>query len=399
MEIVNIIENLDDSYGGPAKSVPYMCKYLNEIGVDTKILSIQDKNNEKNAIVDDHKLHWETFTYNFYRALRYSISMKHYMEKLFFISSNRIIHAHNLWNYICYLSLKISKKYDVPLVVSIRGSLYEWSIKQSRLKKSLAWFLFQKRVLQHASCIHVTEIRELEAVRGLGINSPIAIIPNGINLNEFDNLESKIVAKQRLGLKPSKNYILFLSRLHPKKGIEFLIDGWIDLASRYQEWDLLIVGPEYDKKYVDSLKSVIASHSLSSRVIFTGMLEGQDRLSAFAASSLFVLPSFSENFGVAIAEAMASKLPVITTRGTPWEEIETFQAGWWVELNKSSINGALREALECDVNVLHQRGVNGFELIRRYEWKFQAIKMKQIYKYILEGGEKPLFLYEVGDSI
>jgi glycosyltransferase involved in cell wall biosynthesis len=376
-----------------------MCKYLEDIEVDTQILSIRYTGNEKNSLIQKYKLNWQTFNYNLFKKLRYSIDMKRYIEAEILREKNIILHTHNLWNYICYVSFKVSRKHNIPLIVSVRGSLYKWSLEQSKLKKSIAWLFFQKRVLQHACCIHVTEIKELEAVRGLQVNTPIAIIPNGINLEEFDKLKTKKDAKYNLGLKNNKKYILFISRLHPKKGIEFLINSWISLATQYEEWDLLIVGPEYDKRYVGSLKSNINNSGLTERVIFTGMLEGQKRLDAFAASSLFVLPSFSENFGVAIAEAMAAKLPVITTQGTPWEEIDVYRAGWWVQLNKNNIDDALNEALGCHEEALTQKGLNGYELIKKYEWKYQAIKMKQVYRYILNGGSKPVFLYESGDKV
>jgi glycosyltransferase involved in cell wall biosynthesis len=398
MKIINVIENLDDTYGGPAKSVPYMCKYLEDIDVDTQILSICLKSNEKNSLVERYKLNWKIFNYNFFKSFRYSVDMKRYIKNIALKEKNIILHTHNLWNYICYISLKISQKYNLPLIVSIRGSLYKWSLEQSKWKKLIAWALFQKRVLQNASCIHVTEMKELEAVRDLQIKTPIAIIPNGINLEEFKGLKTKNDAKSSLGLKNDKKYILFISRLHPKKGIEFLINSWINIANTYQDWDLLIVGPEYNKHYVDDLRSKIIDSQLSERVVFTGMLEGDERLDSFAASSLFVLPSYSENFGVAIAEAMAAKLPIITTHGTPWKEINIYKAGWWVELNQDNIDYALNQALACSEHELGLKGLNGLRLIEKYEWKYQATKMKELYEYIINGKHKPDFLYEFGDK-
>jgi glycosyltransferase involved in cell wall biosynthesis len=399
MKVINIIENLDDTYGGPAKSVPYMCKYLGDIGVNTQIVSIKCVDNEKNTLVKKHNLTWSSFNYKGVRKFRYSSEMKIFLESLFIKNNDIILHTQNLWNYISYVSFRIHNKYDAPLVVSIRGSLYKWSLKQSKLKKRIAWMLFQKKVLQNCSCIHVTEKKELEAVRSLKIKTPIAIIPNGINLEEFNTSRTQQKAKCNLGLKYNKKYILFISRLHPKKGIEFLVNSWVSLNDQYNEWDLLIVGPEEDKSYVNSLKSNINKNELTDRVVFTGMLEGQQRLDAFAASSLFVLPSHTENFGVAIAEAMAAKLPVITTHGTPWEEIDTYGAGWWVELCQENINQALGEALSCSGEDLKQKGLNGYQLIKKYEWKYQAKKMEELYIYLLNKGIKPKFIYENSDKI
>lgn len=129
------------------------------------------------------------------------------------------------------------------------------------------------------------------------------------------------------------------------------------------------------------------------------MIGGEKRIDYFSASNLFVLPSHTENFGIAIAEAMAAKLPVITTHGTPWQEIEEYNAGWWVELSQVNIDNALAEALASGEDKLKQKGLNGFELIQKYEWKYQAKKMKQVYEWVLGSEDKPEFVYEVGDEI
>lgn len=395
MKIINLIENLDDTYGGPAKSVPYLCKALNELDVDTEILSIEYYESEVNSVVESYNLKWKSFKYNFIKKTRYSKSLKKYLDKEFQNNNDKIIHTHNLWNYIPYIAYKQSRKYNIPYIVAIRGALYKWSLEQSKLQKKIAWKLFQKKVLQNASCIHVTEIKEMEAVRALGIKTPIAIVPNGINLEEFGNMKNKTDAKQSLDLNIAKKYILFMSRIHPKKGLEYLVNAWVKIASQYTEWDLLIVGPQYDKKYMDKIVNIIDSHSLKDRVAFTGMLIGEDRMDAFAASDLFVLSSHTENFGIAIAEAMAAKLPVITTHGTPWEEIEEKDAGWWVKLTQENINKSLYDAISLNDIELKQKGLNGFELIQNYEWKYQAKKMKKLYEYVLYDIEKPDFVYEV----
>lgn len=398
MKILNVIENLDDRYGGPAKSVPYMCKYLREDNIDVDILSIKLHTNEENAIVKKFNLHWKTFNYIFSKKFRYSFRLKSYIINLVQNEKKLIIHNHNLWNYISYISYKISKDHNIHLVTSIRGSLYRWSLNQSMYKKKIAWMLFQKKALQNASCIHVTEINELRAVRKLGIKTPIALIPNGINLSEFSKLKSSKNAKKSLNLESKKKYILFISRLHPKKGLDYLVDSWINHANDNKEWDLLIVGPEYDKEYVDNIKLKIHQSGFQNRVKFTGMLEGQKRLNAFASSSLFVLPSHSENFGISIAEAMASKIPVITTHGTPWGEINDYKAGWWVKLTKKNIDQALSSALNADQKELDLKGLKGQRLIQKYEWKYQANKMKDLYEYIINNGKKPHYVYEYGDE-
>ena len=399
MKIINIIENLDDTYGGPAKSVPYMCKYLNDIDIETEMLSVKYNKNEHNSIVDKYKLHWQSFRYNFVQKLRYSKGLKNYLNNCLKKENDIILHTHNSWNYIPYIAYKMSIRHNVPLIMAIRSSLYKWSLSQNRLQKQIALVLFQKSALKDATCIHITEPKELDAVRSLGIKTPVALVPNGVEFDEFKNLKNKINSKKSLKLDVDKKYILFISRLHPKKGLEYLVNAWIKLAQVHRQWDLLIVGPEYDKQYIEEIKVNIKNNNLEERVIFTGMLKDQNRVDAFGASDLFALPSHTENFGIAIAEAMVAKLPVITTHGTPWQEIEKYNAGWWVELNQENIDNALEKALSCSDDELKQKGLNGYELIQKYEWKYQAKKMKQVYEWVLGYANKPKFVYEVGDEI
>ena len=150
MKIINLVENLDDTYGGPAKSIPYICKYLNDIDIETEIVSIKYHENEVNSIVDEYKLKWQSFKWSFVKKIRYSLYLKIYLNDTLKDNSQVILHTHNLWNYIPYISNIMSKRYNIPLVLAIRGSLYKWSLSQGKLQKRIAWRLFQKQALQNA---------------------------------------------------------------------------------------------------------------------------------------------------------------------------------------------------------------------------------------------------------
>ena len=391
MKIYNLIENLDDSYGGPAKSVPYMCKYLNGMGVESQLLSIKYTEKENNSIVREYDLNWETFKYNYFKTLRLSNSLRNYLSKeLAVCSSEMILHSHNLWNYIPFLAYRQSIKHNTPLVVSIRGSVI-----LDKIRKKMAWALFQKKILKNSRLIHVTNYDDISTLRNFGIKTPIAMIPNGINISEFNNTLSQNDSKLSLSLNVKKKYILFLSRLHPKKGLEYLVSAWLKIAKEKKDWDLLIVGPDYNNRYTNNILKNIENDNLSHRTHVKGMLVGQKRLNAFTASNLFVLPTHSENFGIAILEAMASKLPVITTHGSPWQEIEQRNAGWWVKLNQKNIDKSLYDALELKDYELKAKGLNGFDLVKKYDWEYQAVKMKIVYEYILNKTGKPDFLFEL----
>ena len=398
MKIYHLLENLDDSYGGPAKSVPYLVKNLEKQNIQGHMLSIKYKDNELNEVIERSNLKWSSFKYNLIKKFRYSRALKNYLINAIKKQKKIILHTHNIWNYIPYVSYELAKKYDIPYILSIRGALYPWSLSQNSLLKKIAWKFFQKKILNKSSCVHVTNISEFNAVRNLGISSPIALVPNGINFDEFKDMNNKNTSKVNLGLKQDKNYILFLSRIHPKKGLEYLIQSWIKISKKFQNWNLLVVGPINDHKYFNELKNKLHKNNLSERVHFMGMLRGKKRIDCYGASSLFVLPSHTENFGIVIGEALAAKLPVITTKGTPWKEIEEYDAGWWVDLSVQNINIALEKALLCNENELKKKGLNGFQLIQKYDWINQSIKMKKVYKWVFSGEKKPKFVFEIDDK-
>ena len=388
MKIYHLIGNLDDTIGGPAKSVPYLARDLNKLNLKSYLISIKSKEKEINEIIEKYKLEWNSFPYKYFKNTEYSPALREFLIDSIKKNVNVILHIHSLWKFISFLSLSLSKKYKVPLILSLRGS-----IELNNLKKKIVWKLYQKNVFQNSSVIHVTNKCDILKLRELGVNSPIALIPNGIDLDQFKFLRSKEKIKKKLDLKVSKKYILYLSRIHQGKGLKYLVNAWVKVAGNFRDWDLLIAGPTYDIKYYNDIKEHINKFNLIKRVHFVGMLRGDIRLDYFNASDLFVLPSYSENFGIAIAEAMAAKLPIIATQATPWEEIDKCNAGWWVKLNQIEIDNALKKALQCDEFELKKKGINAHRLIQKYDNKSQSQKMKKVYEWILGKTTKPDYIY------
>lgn len=393
MRILHIIENIDNSYGGPAKSVPFLIKYLNKIDIKNQIISIQLQDIEKNDICQENNIEIITNKYNGLKFLKYS---KYFCQSVIDnITEETILHTQSLWNYPPYCAYKISKKYNLPLIMSIRGNLYDWNLNKSKWKKDLSLSLFQMKMFQEASCLHATEENELIAIRKLGIKTPVALISNAIETDEFDNLLSREEAIKSLNLNVCKRYILFMSRIDSKKGLEYLIDSYIKLADKFNEWELLIAGPIYNNKYFDKINHDINKAKLTSKIHYFGMVNGQKRLDLFAASELFVLPAHTENFGMVIGEAMAAKLPVITTTGTPWKVLNDKSAGWWVQLNNKNIYDSLLEAMSKNSHELSAIGEKGHDIIKSdFTWDEVAKKMKQVYSWILGKTEKPCFVFE-----
>ncbi len=393
MKILQVIENIDERYGGPAKSVPFLCQHLATSGIEISINSVQRYPVESNSIITNANLNWNNFTNSISDRLRYSPELYSGLEKQL-LPGRTIIHTHNFWNFPPYCAAKLARTNRIPFVCSIRGTLYPWSLKQHKFKKIILWHLFQKKALERASCLHVTEKREYEAVRKCGIVSPIAIIPNGIELLEFNSMPTRVKACNIFGLSPKRRYILFLSRIHPSKGLDYLLRAFANAADKYKNWEVLIAGPEEDTNHTKDLKKFIEDNNLVSRVHFLGMLNRKKRIDAYACADLFILPSHSENFGISIAEAMAARIPVITTTATPWQEITSHNCGWRIELSDEKLYQALLEALASSHETLTAKGNRGHDLIKnRYTWTMQANKMARLYNWILESSEKPEFVF------
>lgn len=393
MKSLHIIENIDNNYGGPAKSVPFLIKYLKKIEVENKIISIELKEDETNDICKENNIEIISSKYNGPKFLKYSNNFCKTITNE--ISNETILHTQSLWNYPPYCAFKLSQKHKLPLIMSIRGNLYDWNLNKSKWKKDLALNLFQMRMFKEATCLHATEENEVKAIRNLGIKTPVALISNGIEIDEFENLLSKKEAIINLELDVNKRYILFMSRIDSKKGLEYLVDNFIKLENSFPGWELLIAGPVYDQKYFDKINVAIDNANIKKKVHYFGMVSGQKRLDLFAASELFILPAHTENFGMVIGEAMAAKLPVITTTGTPWKVLNDKKAGWWVKLNNENIFKALEKAMDSSSQELIEMGEQGYEIIKKdFTWEEVASKIKQVYSWLLNKTEKPDFVYE-----
>jgi len=373
MKILHIVENLDNSYGGPSRSVPLLVKYLDKENTENKIFTIQVYDNESNLVLEQNDLGVIKLPLEGMKKIKYSSKLENAIVKE--ITHDTVIHVHSVWTYPAYVGFKIAKKYNIPLVVSTRGTIYSWALNQRKFIKNIAMWLFQKDMLKTADVIHITEPNEKKALVDIDIDNDTILIPNGIELyNKFNELDDNILYK--INYDKSKRYIMFLGRIVHNKGLHYLIDSYDKLKDKYSDVEVLVVGGVEDQGYFDDLDKVDG-------VYFLGALDGIQKHTIFSISNIFVLPSITENFGMAIAESMSYKIPVITTTGTPWQEIKENDAGWWLELNQENIDNAIDEALNCSDNELKAKGNNGFDIIKNYTWDKQALKMKQTYEGIL----------------
>jgi glycosyltransferase involved in cell wall biosynthesis len=256
--------------------------------------------------------------------------------------------------------------------------LEPWALNHQGWKKKAAWHAYQRRILQSASLLHATSAMEAENLRALGLTPPIVTAPNGVPLpDEWKTSPSN----------GTERTALFLSRVHPKKGLPMLLDAWADVEP--DDWHLLIVGPD-EKGHRAELEEQVDRKGLSDVVTFHSPVEDDDKWPLYRESDLFVLPTHSENFGVVVAEALASGIPAITTTGAPWAELEESDCGWWVKPETAAIKKALAEGTSASDDRRLEMGHQGRALVKeKYSWDGVARKLNAAYEWVLGQRRKP----------
>jgi glycosyltransferase involved in cell wall biosynthesis len=270
---------------------------------------------------------------------------------------------------------------NIPRLVSTRGMLEPWAMHHKRWKKQLAWRLYQRRDLVLARCHHATAEVEAKNLRNLKLGVPIRIIPNGVDLPEFGR--DALAAKSSQGRVNGKRIALFLGRIYPVKGLPMLVRAWA--MQRPAGWELRIVGPD-EAGHQAEVERLVAASGLGHLITFLGPLEGEAKKRALLDADLFVLPTYSENFGMAVAEALAHGLPVLTTKGAPWPMLEKHRCGWWVDTTVDGIALGLRVATSLDSEALGAMGENGRKLVSsEFGWPGVAKQFMALYEDLKRG--------------
>ncbi len=292
-----------------------------------------------------------------------------------------IIHDHGLWLSSNHGVARFAAANHAPRVVSPRGMLSAWAMRNGRLKKQVCWWIRQRADLLKASAFHATSETEATDIRSAGLTQPIAIIPNGIAFPEPPQRQADCGSRR----------MLFLSRIHPVKGVLNLVNAFHHVCSS-NDWELMLVGPG-ENGYREEVRTLVHRLGLASRVSILDSASDREKWRLYSAADLFVLPSFSENFGIVIAEALASGVPVITTTATPWSGLVERNAGWWVEPTVDAVAGAMTQAISLSQEARHEMGRRGSQWVRsEFRWDMVAKRMNEFYQWLNHEGLKPEFV-------
>ena len=299
----------------------------------------------------------------------YSPAMRHQAPQL--VQTADVLHGHGLYAGPNFIFGREARRQQKPLVYHVHGFFEPYILRRSRWKKRLVHWLFEDDNFRAVRLWRALTPKEAGQIRACGLRQPIVIIPNGLNPAGFPkppDLDSLIDTPLIKGLSKNAMRLLFLGRIHPKKGFDLLLPAWAGLSGLTRDWQLVIAGPD-EQGYLAQVRNLARSLGLEQKIIFTGPVSGPTKISLLHSSDLFVLPSYSEGFSMSLLEAMACGLPVIATTACNFPEILSEQAGWECEATQDSLADTLRQALECSEIERKQRGQNGRRLVEtRYAW-------------------------------
>lgn len=364
MKIVHYIPSIDRTSGGVGAYMQLLAKELGKL-VELHVVTHESPNMLK---IPNAKLHLIAGGAKlFMQAKRDWCALLNELKP-------DVVHENSCWMPGSAFTQKWAQNLGYRVVLTPHGMLEPWILKRHYWTKKIpALLLYQKAAIKRANIIHATAESEKENLLKLGYNTHIKVIANGIDVA---NIEMKTSWKRN-------KEILFLSRVHVKKGLNFLIEAVAQLKEEMRDYTVRIVG-EGEAAYINELRAFALQLDVDDIISFEGGVYGNRKWKLFQQADLFVLPTYSENFGIVVAEALASGTPVITTTGTPWSELVSKHCGWWTEVGTEATIQALRDFLSLTEDELWGMGHNGRKLV---EAKYSAYKVAEefveMYKTIL----------------
>lgn len=384
MKILHVIPSVAPRYGGPSRAVVEMCRALAARGVATLIATTDADGVGRLDVKIGELVSYEQapaifFSRQWSEAFKYSRPLAQWLQA--HVAEFDVVHIHAVFSHASLAAAAACRKRGVPYVVRPLGTLDPWSLKQKQLKKRLFWELGVKRMLKGAAAIHYTTQAEQQlAEDSLGISRGV-VIPLGIETDLLNQDEDASAAEVKALPAIKHPYVLVMSRLHRKKGLEILLPAFLSLVKKpeFARWQLVLAG-EGESNYVASLKSLVKSDGGNGNVVFAGWLDGAQRKSTLRDASLLALTSYQENFGLCAVEALACGVPVLLSPQVNLaQEIENAGAGWIAPLESAALEQTLADSLR-DERGRTERGALGKQLVqRRFTWDAVAVALVSLY--------------------
>jgi glycosyltransferase involved in cell wall biosynthesis len=382
--VLHVIPAVAPRYGGPSRAVFGMCRALSERGIDP-VIATTDADGEGCLPVQlGTPVSFNGTSTVFFRRqsserFKYSRPMAIWLDQ--HVHEFDAVHIHAVFSHVCLAAARACRRHGVPYIVRPLGSLDPWSLRQRRLGKWLLLRVAAARMLRGAAFVHYTtneERRLAEAGLRLGRG---AVIPLGVDPELLDESRPATRMGDDMGIGQAP-YVLALGRIHEKKGLELLIDAFLEAVhpQELQTWRLVLAG-DGEPRYVAALRALASRNGGQERVIFSGWLEGQARVAALRRAALLASPSHQENFGLSVVEALACGVPVLVSPQVNLAaEIEGAGAGWVVPLDRAALVTSLRDAMRHG-DERTRRGRAGRELVcRRFTWSAVGEQLLAVYR-------------------
>lgn len=314
----------------------------------------------------------------------YKFSFNHY--KILSKTKPDIVHIHGIWMHQSKSALKMARK-DVPVIISPRGMLDEWALNNKSVKKKIISFLHESELFSRISAFHALNEKEALSIHRLGLNKPIFVVPNGIDI--VDSIENKYNTKE--------NYLLFLGRIDNKKGIRELLDAWLLFKKFTQSSLKLKIAGWGDDTLIEHINNFTHINGLIGEVEFVGPAYNEDKHKLLSEASYFILPSKSEGLPMSILEAWSYKLPVLMTPECNLSNSFDINAAICIkDSTAESIFNALSQLVSMPIKELNTISLNGFELVKeQYSWANISLEMEIVYDWLLKNGKAPNTLYSI----
>lgn len=389
MRLTFTIAGLTPESGGPSRSVPALVQALAEAGNEITIVSLDYGHRESRPLAPDHGrvvTRWIRCRGSRRLPGIWSVRFARQLHRVIRDGQIDLLHDTGAWLPTNWLAARVAAQTGTPLILSPRGMLAGWSMRFKAARKAFAWHAFERSAVRSAALLHVTAESEAQELRALGFDNPIAMIPNGIELPP--------VGLRRDGRGGDRRTLLFLSRIHPKKGLEMLIEAWSRLPRT--GWRLVVAGPA-EPRYRQGLCELADRLGVATSIEFVGAVEGETKWRTYRNADLFVLPSYNENFGLVVGEALAAGVPVVLSRHVPWPGVEERRCGWWIEHRLEDLRDTLEHAMSLSDEERADMGRRGAEWVGgEFSWDGVGRSMAAAYQWILGQGPRPRCILEIG---
>jgi len=395
MKVLHVIPSIAKVRGGTSQAVLDMVKALQITNVNAEIVTTNDDGDNLLDVPLGKRIQYNHVPVWFFD--RFSPNIKPIREYAFTgeltqwlwqnISQYELVHVHALFSYPSTIAMAIARWKNIPYIVTPHGLLCEWSLQQSTRKKQTYLKVIEKANLNGSQILHFTSEKEQQEVSLLGLHKPNFVLPLGISLPTKIN-DARQLLRQQFNIPRDEPVILFLSRLHSKKGLEYLIPALGKLI--HHRFTFILAGngtPDYEAQ----IESLLVSHGLRDRTFVVGFVQGQTKNILMQGSDLFVLTSHSENFAVSVLESLAVGVPVLVTPGVALASVvKQNQLGYVPDLDVAAIIDALKDYFSNPQQAKKMGDRARQFVLEKYTWENIAYQIVQVYQKVLNK-EKSIF--------